>query len=122
MSIRRPFIFLKLHRHNILTSIQEEKERLEKADREAESSINFLDRSGNNVQERIENMKELTAYLKRAKPEEVIDIRLKLREAHRTAIDEITAFAMGFRNRKRMNELTPKDRWKVYSQSIDNKD
>ena len=81
MSIRRPFIFLKLHRHNILTGIQEEKERLEKADKEAESSINLLNRSGNNVQERIDNMKKLTAYLKRAKPEEVIDIRLKLREA-----------------------------------------
>jgi hypothetical protein len=122
MSTRRPFVFLKLHRHIILTGIQEEKERLGKADKEAESSINLLDRCGNNVQERIENMKELTAYLKRANPEEVIDIRLKLREAPRRAIDEITVFAMGFRNRKHMNELTSKDRWKVYSQGIDNKD
>jgi len=100
MSIRRPFIFFKLHCHNILTGIQEKKERLEKA----ESSINLLDRSGNNVQERIENMKELTAYLKKAKSEEVIDIRLKLREALRSAIDEITVFARGFRDRMHMNE------------------
>jgi hypothetical protein len=104
MSLRRPFIFFKLHSHNILTGIQEKKERLEKADKEAESSSNLLDRSGNNVQERIENMKELTAYLKKAKPEEVIDIRLKLREAPRRAIDEITVFARGFRDRTHMNE------------------
>jgi hypothetical protein len=42
-------------------------------------------------------VKELAAYLKRAKPREVIDIRLKPRETLRGAIDEITVFARGFR-------------------------
>ena len=104
MSIRRPSIFSKLHRHNILTGILGEKEQLEKADEETEGKINGLERVSYNVQERIENMKELTAYLKRTKPGEVIDIRLKLREALRSAIDEITVFARGFRDRMHMNE------------------
>ncbi len=105
-----------------LTGILDTKERLEKADKEAEGKINALERSSNNLQERIENMRELTAYLKKAKPGEVIDIRLKLREALRGAIDEITVFANGFRDRKHVDELTPKEKRRVFSKGIVNKD
>jgi hypothetical protein len=45
-----------------------------------------------------------------------------LREALRGAIDEITVFARGFRDRKHVDELTPKDKRKVFYEGIDNKD
>ena len=105
-----------------LSGILDRKEQLEQADKETEEKINVLERSSKNVRERIESMKELTAYLRRAKPGEVIDIRFKLREALRRAIDEIVLFSKGFRDRKQMNELTPKDRRKIFFEGIDNRD
>jgi len=44
-----------------------------------------------------------------------------LREALRGAIDEIVLFSKGFRDRKQMNELTPKDRREIFSEGIGNK-
>lgn len=106
-----------------LSVVLDEKERLEKAAREKEDKINALERSGNNLQERIENVKELTGYLKRAKPGEVIDIRLKLREAIRGVVDEITLFSRGYRDRKHVNEEESNpQRRRVLYEGIGNKD
>ena len=108
---------------NKLSGVLDRKEQLEKAARETEEKITALERSGRNIQERVETMKELTAYLRKAKPEKAVEIRLKLREAVRGAVGEITLFPKGFKDKKHVHEYeSDPDRRKACYEGIDNKD
>jgi hypothetical protein len=62
------------------------------------------------------------ANLKRAKPREVIDIRLRLRKAIRATIAEITLVPRGFKDKKYADQLGFKGKGKALYEGIDNKD
>ena len=92
-----------------LTGKLDEKERLEKLAEETDSKIDELRRINGNIQQGIENMRELITYMAQAKKDqkedELIHIRLRLREAIRNTIEEIRLYPIGFINREQVDAM-----------------